>query len=367
MGDLETYFDNASTSPLDPRVLEAMLPFLREECGNAHSVHQPGLRARAAVERAREQVASLVGAEDPAEIVFTSGATESNNWVLRAFPESAVSAFEHASIRVPAARSGAEVIPHRGLAVEPEPDFRWTDGRPTRGLVSLMLVNNEIGTVWNPTAWRPFAERLHSDLTQAVGKIPVDVQELDLDFASFSAHKFHGPKGIGALYIRGMEPVPPLLGGGDQENGLRAGTLNVPAIVGMGEAARIAAEEQARDYEHAAKLRQITLGSIGDLADFRANGGPCVSPFILSLSFLGIEGETLVIELDHRGFSVSSGAACSAQKHEPSAVLAAIEPDDAWRRGTIRISFGRTNTPDAAERLGLNIRQAVQTLRKLKV
>lgn len=367
MGPLETYFDNASTSPLDPRVFDAMLPFLREECGNAHSVHQLGLRARAAVERAREQVAELVGAEDPAEIVFTSGATESNNWVLQAFPDAAVSAFEHASIRVPAARSGAVVLPHKGLDVVPGPGFQWEDGRRTRNLVSLMAVNNEIGTIWDPKPWRPFADRVHSDLTQAVGKIPVDVRALDLDFASFSAHKFHGPKGIGALYIRGMESIAPLLSGGDQENGLRAGTLNVPAIVGMGEAARIAAAEQPSNFEQAEQLRQITLDSIGNLADFRVNGGHCVSPFILSLSFLGIEGETLVIELDHAGFAISSGAACSAHNREPSAVLAAIEPDDAWRRGTIRISFGRTNTPEAAERLGLHIRHAVQTLQKLKI
>lgn len=367
MTPLERYFDNASTSPLDPRVLEAMLPFLRDECGNAHSIHQLGLRARAAVERAREQVAKLIGAEDPAEIAFTSGATESNNWVLRSFPDAAVSPFEHASIRVPGSVLGAEILPHNGLEVAPPGGFRWPDGRTSRTLVSLMRVNNEIGTVWDPSVWRGHADLLHSDLTQAAGKIPVDVQALDLDFGSLSAHKLYGPKGIGALYMRGMHPIDPLLLGGDQENGLRGGTLNVPAIVGMGEAARLAADEQAKDLEETERLRQITLESIGDLADFRTNGGRSATPFILSLSFLGIEGETLVLYLDHNGFCVSSGAACSSRSHEPSAVLAAIEPDDAWRRGTIRISFGRHNTPDAARSLGLNIRQGVETLRKLKV
>ncbi len=350
----ERYYDNAATTPLDPRVLEAMLPYLRDGFGNANSLHEPGRRAHEAVEEARQQVANLVSAEDPSQITFTSGATESNNWILNSVKTAAISPFEHSSLYEPAKKLGLNILHNDGLNITPESGII--------DLVSVMAVNNEVGAKWVAPILRGNAVALHSDITQAVGKIPIDLD--GIDFASFSAHKFYGPKGVGALYSRASTPEAFILGG-EQEMGYRGGTLNVPGIVGMGAAAEIAADELQANLEMATKLRSQVLEALIQCKDVRVNGGDNGSPYILSLSFLGIEGETLVIEMDRRGYSISSGAACSSRSTEPSHVLKALGLGPEWLRGAIRISFGRCNNCDNARNMAKALLESVEMVRKM--
>lgn len=352
---MDRYFDNAATTPVDPRVLEAMLPYLRDSFGNANSLHADGQRAQAAVDRAREQVAALVGAADPQQIFFTSGATEANNWVLRGFPNAAVSPFEHSSVYEPAIHLGATLLPNQGANL--------LNPSQAVDLVSVMAVNNETGTRWDVRDFATCAEVLHTDVTQAAGKLPLALEEIH--FASFSAHKFYGPKGVGALYARDAGP-PPLLFGGEQEQGLRGGTLNVPGIVGMGTAAAIAMEEMEENYLHVEKLRMEFLDGLQSLTDLRVNGGTDFSPYILNISFLGITGETLVIELDRAGFSVSAGAACSSRSNEPSHVLLALGLEPEWLAGSVRFSFGRQNTANSVQKLAKETAMIVKNLRTMK-
>jgi cysteine desulfurase len=352
--DRARYFDNAATTPLDPRVWAEMRPYLEDEFGNASSIHAFGQSARAAVERARERLAALIGADDPTQITFTSGATESNNWVLRSFPSGVFSPFEHSAVREPAIFLGYEPLANEELTLQPPP--RRAE------LLSVMSVNNEIGAQWDASAFRPYADKIHSDLTQSVGKLPTDLS--GLDYASLSAHKFYGPKGVGALYTAD-DPLPPLLLGGEQEQGLRAGTLNVAGIVGLGAAAAIAADEWEEDRARAELLREIVVEGLQSLSDWQINGGVNASPYILSLSFRGLEGETLVIEADRAGYAISSGAACSSQSTEPSHVLTALGLDPEWRRGTVRISFGRFNNEETAAGLAKSLLHSAEKLRTM--
>lgn len=344
------YFDHAATTPADPRVVAAVTEALSQNWGNPNSIHSIGVRARDAVERARAQLAKLLNCY-PEEILFTSGATEANNWILRAFKNAAISPVEHSSVNETAKALGLEILPLNGLSATKNYD-----------LVSVMSVNNETGELLN---YKKGEERYwHCDITQQVGKLPVNLDAMDSgpDFASLSAHKFYGPKGIGALYVRGGLYPEPLLYGGGQEKHVRSGTLNVPGIVGMGVAAEIAHERQAEDYAHAVNLRETVLEAL-KVNDFRVNANG--SPFILSLSFLGVEGESIVIDLDREGYCVSSGAACSSGSNAPSHVLLAMGIDENWIRGTIRISFGRANTEEDAWGLGLSIGKTVNRLRDL--
>lgn len=359
------YFDNAATTPVDPRVLDEMLPFLGDAFGNANSLHAWGRRAHAAVDLARERVANLIGAEDPSQITFLSGATEANNWILRAYAPggtrfdarwqpAAISPFEHSSLFEPARALHCGILHNDGLHLLPP------SGKTN--LVSVMAVNNEIGTKWVASDLRGSAVALHSDLTQAVAKIPISLDRLD--YASFSAHKFYGPKGIGALYAADGPPEPMILGG-EQENGRRGGTLNVPAIVGMGAAAAIAADEMAGNHAHSVELRRTVLDALGDTSEMHVNGGDDVSPYILSVSFRAVEAESIVIDLDRKGFAVSGGAACSSRSNEPSHVLRALRLTDDWSRGTVRISFGKANDCESAAKLGHAVRETVENLRKM--
>jgi len=349
----DRYFDNAATTPIDPRVLREMIPYMEEEFGNASSIHGFGQRAKQAVEEARERVAGLLQAEDPTQLIFTGGATEANNWVIASFTGGYVSPFEHSAVREPALARGYQLLQNEAEQILPPSGHAE--------LISVMRVNNEVGTVYDPKAFRAHADALHSDLTQAAGKLPIDVSELD--YASLSAHKFYGPKGIGALFLR--DALPPFLAGGEQEMGARAGTLNVPGIVGMGVAAAIASDEVERDLAHASDLRQLMLDELRSVTDLRVNGGENVSPYVLSLSFYGIEGETLVIEADGAGYAISAGAACSSRSTEPSHVLTALGMDEPWLRGTVRISFGKFNTRDSASALAKILMQSTEKLRTL--
>jgi cysteine desulfurase len=331
-----------------------MLPFLQGEFGNPNSIHSLGGSARDAVESARVQVASLIGAEDPSQIYFTAGASEANNWVAHSTRSGIVSPFEHSSMQRSAETCGWAVWPNSGEAlIDPGEPFE---------VASLMTVNNETGDIWDIRDRSIDANALHADATQIVGKLPFDVT--GLNFASMSAHKLYGPKGIGALYCWTAPPTP-LMFGGEQEGGFRAGTLNVPAIVGFGAAAEIVSEEMAENELQARKLREILLHELSRVSDFRILGGPKTSPFILCLAFLGVEGETLVVEVDRQGYAISSGAACSSRSNEPSHVLQALDVPTDWLRGAVRISFGKMNTEKSTVGLAECLTQSVEKLRTM--
>lgn len=348
------YFDYASTSPIDPRVLAEMMPFLTDDFGNANSLHGFGQKAAVAVELARQRVAALIDAEDPTQILFTSGATEANNWVLNLHPDAAVSPFEHSSIDEYASKGGL-----RRLANDQSALLSWK-GDST--LICLMAVNNETGHIWNPEEIRGDALKVHSDATQIVGKLPFAVE--NLDYISLSAHKFYGPKGVGALYAREL-PRSPYMFGGEQEFGLRGGTLNVPGIVGMGAACAIATDEMHRNETLAKIHRQTLIEGLQGLTDFLILSPENGSPFILSLSCLGVQGETLAIELDRHGYAVSSGAACSSRSSEPSHVLTAMGFDKEWVRGALRISLGTGVTQESVAALAYSLLQIVEKLRTM--
>jgi len=354
LADVGRYFDNVATTPLDPRVLREMMPFLASDFGNPNSIHAFGLRAREAVELARQRVAFLLDAEDPSQIIFTSGATESNNQILGSFATGAYSPFEHSAVREPATHRGMEILANDGLTIFPP-------SHPVE-VISLMMVNNEIGAIWDPGSFSHHADCIHSDVTQAVGKIPLALN--GITHASFSAHKFYGPKGVGGIYFQDTPPKP-MLRGGEQENGIRGGTLNVPGIVGMGVAAQIAADELESAFAFAQKLRSIVVEGLDGVSDWQVNGGDRSSPYILSMSFLTIEGETLVVEMDRAGYAISSGAACSSHSLEPSHVLTALELEDQWLRGTVRVSFGRFCSVDSAHGLSKSLRRVVEKLRTM--
>jgi cysteine desulfurase len=335
------YFDHAATTPCDPQVLQEMLPYFGEHFGNSHSLHSFGKRAEHAVETSRVRIAEAIGADDPIEIFFTSGATEGNNQILRGFASVGIGPTEHSSVRDSAIALGHSV---------------WTAG-DTYDLVSIMGVNNETGEISAVPDLK--GAKLHQDLTQTVGKVAFELPDL----ATFSGHKLYGPKGIGVTYVRGAEPLAALLHGGDQEHGYRSGTLNVPAIVGMGLATQIAMENQAADQAHAQLMRDTLLAELRETPDWQINADG--SPFILSLGFAEIEGETLTLELDAQGFAISAGAACSSRSTEPSHVLLHLGLPETLRRGTVRISFGRANTPETARDLGRTLAKTVERLRNL--
>jgi cysteine desulfurase len=349
---IERYFDNAATTQVDARVVAEMLPYFSEAFGNANSIHEAGRRAMGAVDLARERIARLLGADDPNEIVFTSGATEANNWVLHQTQNWVCSPFEHSSIYEACANLGGRTLANEGYKLLP-PESNY-------GIAVVMLVNNETGAILEPPQGYNY---LFRDITQSVGK--VSTRDIAYDLASMSAHKFYGPKGIGALHGRGFALPHPLLHGGEQENGLRAGTLNVPGIVGMGCAAAIANEEAEENRRHAESLRALVLDEVLKIENVQLNSPPASSPYIVSLSFLGLEGETLVVELDRRGFSISSGAACSSRSTEPSHVLTSLGMEREWIQGTVRISFGKYNTEAAAISLAKELRTAVEKLRTM--
>lgn len=359
------YFDHAATTPLAPEALREMEPFLGAVPGNAGSIHSFGRRAEAAVELARSRVAEAVGAEDPQQIVFTSGATEGCNAVLAVHSGGWISPFEHAAVREPALARGYRVLPNDGLRLIADRGSRIAESpstihHPQLPFAAIMAVNNEIGARWDVREI-PAAVRF-ADATQALGKVAIDLE--GIDYAAFSAHKLYGPQGVGALYTA-TGALEPFQRGGEQEGGRRAGTVNVAGVVGFGAACALVAERWQEDGRRAAELRGIVLDGLAGVSDWRVNGGEGAVPHILSVSFSGLEGETLVIEADGAGFALSAGAACSSRSTEPSHVLTALGLDDAWRRGTVRISFGRTNTRESAASLARILVRSVEKLRTI--
>ena len=384
MPDLPVYLDHHATTPVDPRVVEAMLPYFAERFGNASSRHHAfGWTARDAVAAARRQVAELIGA-DPREICFTSGATESDNLAVRgvvaADPRRPLHVVtmttEHHAVLDPCRRlerEGVEVT-----RVPPEPDGLCDVAdveralRPHTRLVSVMAANNEIGVI-QPVAriaelTRPRGIVLHTDAAQAVGKVPVDVEALGVDLLSLTAHKMCGPKGIGALYVRRRRPrlsIDPLVDGGGHEQGLRSGTLNVPGIVGFGAAAAICQADLEEEGARVGRLRDRLLAGLRErLNGVRVNGSLAARlPHNLNVSFDGIEGESLLVGLDD--VAVSSGAACTSVNPEPSHVLHAIGVSEELARASIRFGLGRTTTREDVDYAVDKVAGLVARLREL--
>lgn len=358
------YLDHAATTPVLPEAKEVMLSFLEEDFGNPSSVHAYGRKAKEAVEDGRDRIARAIGAS-PAEIVFTGGGTEADNLGIKGTVRKlrgngdhiVVAAFEHHAVL-----DTAEWIESQGVSVTvvPVPESGVVDPdevaaavRPTTMLVSVMTVNNEIGTV-QPISDITAAVKgrgarhalVHTDSVQALGNIPVDVHAWGVDLAAFAAHKIGGPKGVGALYVRGGVPVEALLHGGGQERGLRSGTLNVAGIAGFGVAAEIAAEEVEEKSERLGKMRDRLLGGIRTaLPDVQVNGD--LERRVagnLNISIPGTEGETLILLLDGEGIACSSGSACASGAIDPSHVLTAIGVPKNLAIGSLRFSLGRSST-----------------------
>lgn len=362
------YLDYAATTPLDPLVLEAMLPALQEDFGNPASLHRAGQRSRRLVETAREALAGAIGAQ-PRELTFTSGATEADNHALRAyasrFPGGHIvtSRLEHAAVL-----STCKWLEQGGWRVtylEPNergeitPEAVETALEHDTCLVALMLVNNETGVVTDIPAISPLAREvgavLFCDAVQAFGVLDLEVQTLGADMLALSAHKVYGPKGAGALWVRRGLTLPPFVLGGEQERGLRAGTLNVPAIVGFGKAAQLAGERLGTDAAEIARLRdrlEARLPSLDGVA-LNAPGAPR-SPKHLNVRVAGVDGEDLLLGLDAAGVCVSAGSACAAGTLEPSHVLLAMGLSQQEAKASIRLSLGRGLTDalidEAAER-----------------
>jgi cysteine desulfurase len=352
---MPVYLDYHATTPVDPRVLEAMLPFFTETFGNpASSSHQWGWKAQEAVESARREVAALIGAS-AREIVFTSGATESNNFAIRGVADTAarrhvvVSAIEHKSVLEASGRLGGA-----GWRVSVVPVGR--DGRldldalnaavtAETALVSVMAANNEIGVIQPVAEIAAIAHArgalVHSDAAQAAGKIPIDVGAMGVDLLSLTGHKMYGPKGCGALFVRKRTELAPLIIGGGQERGLRSGTLNVPGIVGLGRACAIGKAEMAGESARLARLRDRLLEGLSSQLDGVTVNGSLAHrlPHNLHVSFAGVDGESLLIGISD--IAVSSGSACSSASEAPSHVLRAIFGDETVPAAAIRFGLGR--------------------------
>ncbi|MDP2606756.1 MAG: IscS subfamily cysteine desulfurase [Deltaproteobacteria bacterium] len=377
------YMDNHATTPVDPRVLEAMLPYFTEKFGNAASrSHAFGWESEAAVDTAREQVAKIIGASSPREIVFTSGATESDNLAVKGIAEAYKEKGDHIVTCVTehkAVLDSCKVLEKHGyrvtyLPVDPDGliDLQRLGKAITEKtiLISIMQANNEIGTIQPIEEISRMAKErgilLHTDATQAVGRIPVDVDKLGADLLSLTAHKMYGPKGIGALYVRSSNPrvkLTPIIDGGGHERGIRSGTPNVPGIVGLGKACEIAQLETAAEAERLVGLRErLKEGIFGELDDVYVNGHLKKRlPGNLNVSFAYVEGESLLMAL--KEIAVSTGSACTSASLEPSHVLRALGVPDELAHTSIRFGLGRFNTEDEVD---FTIKRVVEEVRRLR-
>ena len=382
------YLDHSATTPVDQRVVQAMLPYLTEKFGNASSVHQMGQEARAGLDRARRQIAAFIGAHAN-EIVFTSGGTEANNLAIRGIADRAqlhgrhmiISAFEHPSVR-----ASADLLEQRGWEVTMLPvyeegvvrldDFRAAF-RPDTVLVSIMMANNEIGTV-QPVAEIGAMVRseresgrhniwFHTDAVQAAGRLSLDVNTIGCDLLSLSSHKIYAPKGTGALFVRRGVRLAPQQHGGHQERERRGGTEAVANIVAFGAAAELARKEMPERNRHVQSLRDRFEEQLSTRIDEFAFNGDRASrlPHLSNISFRFIEGEGLLIHLDMQGIAVSTGSACSSGTIEPSPVIRALGRDDELARGSIRFSFGKDNTDGDVDYAVEITTRAVHSLREL--
>lgn len=378
----KVYLDHAATTPVRPEVAEVVTRYMIEEFGNASSIHSFGRAARKGLEEAREQVASLIGA-DAREIIFTSGGTESDNMALKGVAEAQrqrgkhiiTSRIEHHAVLHTAEhleKDGFEVtyldVDSDGLV---DPDDVRKAVRDDTILVSVMFANNEVGTV-EPIGeiGKICKERgvvFHSDGVQAVGSIPIDVNELGLDLLTISAHKMYGPKGVGALYVRKGTKIAPIIHGGAHERGKRAGTENVAGIVGFGKAAELARVEMDARRNHLLFLRdRLIRGILERVEDVKLNGHPTERlPNNVNVSIMYVEGESMLLNLDMMGIAASSGSACTSGSLEPSHVLLAMGVPHEVAHGSLRMTLGSANTEEDVDYVVDCLGEIVKRLRAM--
>jgi len=373
------YLDNAASTKIHETVLKEMLPYLKEQYGNPSSIHRYGRNARKAVKKARKQIANLINA-DPSEILFTSGGTESNNMVLfgvKKNPESRIitSSIEHDAILEPCkilTKEGFDIIylpvNNYGLV---DPLILKNNLTENTSLVSIMFGNNEVGTI------QPIADLakickeknilFHTDAVQAVGKIPIDVKKLGIDMLSISSHKINGPKGIGALYVRNGISINPLILGGGQEKGLRSGTENVANIVGFGQACELA---RVNLLDNSAKMKglrdYLSNKIIQEIPEVTINGHPVNRlPNNVHLTFLGVNGEDLLIKLDENGIAASTGSACSVQIQKASHVLKSMGFSHEQITGSLRLTIGISNNLEEMDKVVEILKNVIKELRSM--
>jgi cysteine desulfurase len=379
---LPIYLDHNATTPMDPRVLEAMIPYFTENFGNAASRnHSFGWHAEEAVDYAREQVAKLIGA-DPKEIIFTSGATEGDNLAIKGVYEMYASKGNHIITCTTEHKAVLDTCKHLEklgaevtyLEVQPDGliDLKALEAamRPTTILVAIMYANNEIGVIQPVKEISAIAKKhgalFFTDGVQAVGKIPVDVIADGIDIMAFTAHKMYGPKGVGALYVRRKNPrvkVTAQMDGGGHERGMRSGTLNVPGIVGFGKAAEIARTDMAADTERISKLRDKLENALKQIDESYVNGNPAHRlPHVSNISFKYVEGEGLMMGFN-KDIALSSGSACTSASLEPSYVLKALGLGDDLAHSSLRFGLGRYTTE---EQIDFTIKAVTDTVLKLR-
>ena len=376
------YMDHSATSPVDPEVFEAMKPYFTDSFGNASTLYSLGREGREAIESAREEVASIIGAETK-EIIFTSGGTESDNIAILGTAYKLKKKGNHiitSDIEHPAVDETCKYLEKNGFTVTYLPVYE--DGivkvkdledaiTDKTILITIMHANNEIGTIQPITDIGRIAQEnniyFHTDAVQTVGKIPVNVKELKVDMLSLSAHKLYGPKGIGALYLRQGVRIEPLMHGEGHEKGIRPGTENVPGIVGLGKACSIAKENLQKDAQKLTSLRDMLIDNVlAENEDSYLNGHRTKRlPNNANFRFTGIEGESLILHLDAKGIATSTGSACSSTKLEPSHVLMAIGLKEVEAHGSLRISLGHENTEEDIEYTITAIKEVVEKLRKM--
>jgi len=374
------YLDNAASTQIHEDVLNSMLPYLKEQYGNPSSIHRYGRLAHKAIEKARKQIASLINAE-PSEILLTSGGTESNNTALRGIAikntsgQIITSSIEHDAILEPCkklAQTGFDVdyLPVTQFGMIEYSDLKNHISEKT-SLVSIMFGNNEVGTI------QPISEiakicnehkvPFHTDAIQAIGKVPIDVKELGIDLLSISSHKLYGPKGIGALYIKNGIDVDPVILGGGQERGLRSGTENVASIVGFGKACEIAKNNLNENISQMRKLRDILVEQIlNEIPEVILNGHPQSRlPNNAHFTFLGVNGEDLIIKLDEYGIAASTGSACSVNTQKASHVLQAMGFSHEQITGSLRLTIGIFNDQKEIEQTVDVLKKVVKELRSV--
>lgn len=376
------YLDHNATTPLHPEVLEAMLPYYKDFFGNPSTIYSFGREARKATDEAREKVADLIGAS-PGEIIFTSGGTEADNLALKGVVSALKRKGRHiitSSVEHHAVLSTCQHLEKKGIQITYLPVDKYGQINPGKVeeaitdetiLISIIHASNEVGTT-EPISeigeiTRKFGIYFHTDAVQTIGKIPINVEKMKIDLLSLSGHKFYGPKGIGALYVRKGTRIHPLIHGGEQERRRRAGTENVAAIVGLGKAAEIASREMEKESKYVASLRDRLEEKIREKIDYiYLNGHPTQRlPNTLNISFKFIEGESLILNLDLKGIAASTGSACTSESLEPSHVLSAMGIPPEVAQGSIRFSLGRDNSEEEIDYTVENLVEIVGRLRKM--
>jgi len=379
----KVYLDHNATTPLDPFVLEAMLPYYKDIFGNASSIHEPGRLARKGIDEARVKVASLLGAKDPDEIIFTGSGTESDNYAIKGAAAALKSRGNHiitSSIEHQAVLNTCKFLENSGWRVTylPVDKFGVVDMEELKKsitaqtiLISIMYANNEVGTIQPIDQIAKIAKEkgvlFHTDAVQAAGKTPVDVSKLGVDMLSLSAHKIYGPKGVGALYLRKGLKITPLLHGGHHEKNRRAGTENVAGIAGFGKAAELAAKNMREEVTNIKALRdRLEKGILEKIKYTYLNGHPenrlCNTA---NISFEFLEGESIILNLDMEGISVSTGSACTSGSLEPSHVLTAMGIDTVRTQGSIRFSLGKWNSEEDIDYVIRILPPIIEKLRKM--